>query len=323
MTDRNHKDSPHQLKDNSKQGSEDKTTGDARYADERLVYVVPPESLQTDEISLADLWDIVWHGRWLICGITAVFVLSAVAYALIATEWYRADVLLAPAEDRSTQSLTSRLGGLAGLAGLAGIGVGGGDSVESIAVLQSRDFTRSFIEDRNLMPVLLAEDWDAVAGRWKDENPEDHPDVRDAIKYFDENVRVVTKDTQTGLVTLQIEWTDAEIAADWANDLVARLNDNMRQRALKEAEHNVEFLQGELTATNVAALRASAGSLLEMELQKLMLAKGNDEFAFRVVDGAQVPKERERPKRVLIVALAVVIGGAIAILFVFVRHGMK
>ena len=74
----------------------------------------------------------------------------------------------------------------------------------------------------------------------------------------------------------------ADIAAAWATDLVARLNDNMRLRALTEAERNVEYLHGEMAATNVATMRESIGSLLETELQKLMLARGNEEFAFRV-----------------------------------------
>lgn len=309
--------------ENSRQAPDDNTAADSRAVKERLVYIVPAEPVQAEETSLADLWGIIWQGKLLIVVITALFAVVATTYALIVTEWYRVDVLLAPAEDRSSQGLAGQLGGLGGLVGLAGISVGAGKSTESIAVLQSRDFTRSFITDRNLLGVILADDWDADTGRWKAEAPEDQPDIRDAIRYFHEHVRSVTKDNQTGLITLRIEWTDPKIAAEWATDLVTRLNNDMRRRALEDAERNIGYLQGELAATNVATLRESIGSLLETELQKLMLAKGNEEFAFRVVDGAQEPKERERPRRVLIVALAVIIGGNFAVIFVFIRHGIR
>ena len=51
-----------------------------------------------------------------------------------------------------------------------------------------------------------------------------------------------------------------------------------------------------------------------------MLARGNDEFAFRIVDAAQVPKIRDWPKRTLIVVLAIILGGILGIVVVLVRY---
>jgi uncharacterized protein involved in exopolysaccharide biosynthesis len=51
-----------------------------------------------------------------------------------------------------------------------------------------------------------------------------------------------------------------------------------------------------------------------------MLAKGNEEFAFRVIDRAHVPKIRFWPNRKLIVVLATFLGGMLAVLFVLGRH---
>jgi uncharacterized protein involved in exopolysaccharide biosynthesis len=140
--------------------------------------------------------------------------------------------------------------------------------------------------------------------------------VRDAVKFFDENVRGVYEDARTGLVTLSVEWKDPSIAAEWANILVKRLNERMRGRALAEAEANVTFLQSEMGSTSIVSLQQSIGRLLEGELQKLMLARGNEEFAFRVIDKAEPPKRRSKPKRALLVILATVLGGVIATLAV-------
>ena len=306
----------------SSQTSIEQSGGTQSDRGERLVFVMPQDAMSVStgaDIDLLELWNVFWSSRWLISAITAVFVTLAVVYALIATEWYSADVLLVPTEERSTQGLGGLVGQLGGLASLAGVSVGGGDNVEPLAVLTSRDFTRAFIEDLDLLTVLFADDWDEERQRWKFEDPEDWPDLRDAVKYFDEEVRSVDEDSN-GLVTLTIEWTDRDTAAEWANLLVKRLNDRMRQRALQEAETNVAYLQEELTDTNVVTLRQSISRLLETELQKLMLARGNEEFSFRVIDRAEPPKRRSKPNRILIVALALVFGGIISMFIVFVRH---
>jgi uncharacterized protein involved in exopolysaccharide biosynthesis len=290
---------------------------------ERLVYVIPEHSLVTHHdkrVDLLDLWDIVWRGKWAIVAVTAVFAVGSVFYALAQTEWYRAEVLLAPAEERSTGTLDGQLGGLAAL---AGVSVGGGGSAEPIAVLRSREFARSFIEDFDLVPVFFHERWDAAGGAWLGDDPEQWPEIRDAIKYFQDNVLKVSESRDSRLVTLGIEWTDPEIAAQWARELVIRLNERLRERALKEAETNVAFLQTELGQTNVLTLQHSIGRLLESELKKLMLARGAEEFAFRVIDGASPPKERVRPKRALIAVVGTMFGGMLAVFGVFLVHAVR
>jgi uncharacterized protein involved in exopolysaccharide biosynthesis len=97
----------------------------------------------------------------------------------------------------------------------------------------------------------------------------------------------------------------------------------MRQRALVDAQANVGYLREELATTNVVTLQQSIGRLLETELQKLMLARGNEEFSFKVIDFAQTPKRRSSPRRTLIVALAAVLGGMLSVFFVFVRDTIR
>jgi len=271
-------------------------------------------------VSLLGLWIILWRSKWLIVGITALFIVLSIPYALVQVPWYRADVLLAPAEQKSTSGLTRELGGLASLAGVT---VGGAGNAESLAILQSRDFISAFIEEEHLLPLLFSEQWDPDAGSWIAQDPENQPDMRDAVFNFKKNVIVVSEDSASGLVTLAVQWTDPQLAADWADLLVQRLNAHLRQRALAEAESNVAYLRGELGGTNVLTLQQSVGRLLETELQKLMLARGNEEFAFRVIDRAQAPKTRFKPNRKLIVILAMFLGGMLSVLFVFASHAVK
>lgn len=300
--------------------SDDADRGSRDEVGERLVYVMPAAPAPRDDmggIGLLELCRLVWRRKWMITSIAAVFCLTSIVYALTATEWYKAEVLLAPTDDSSAQSMASQFGGLASLAGIT---IGSEGTAEPIAVLRSRDLAREFIVDLGLMPVLFADDWDESAGRWISDDPEEQPDLRDGVKFFRENMLSVSEDTQTGLVTLGLEWKDPDTAADWAGQLVERLNDRMRRRALQEAESNVAYLQAELEDVGVVAIQQSIGRLLETELQKLMLAKGNLEFSFKVIDPAEPPKYRSRPKRTLLVIMSTVLGGMVGLFVVLVMR---
>lgn len=264
-----------------------------------------------DEIDLWELWDTIWSGRWLIIAITSVFTMGGVTYALLAQEWYRADVVMAPADAK--QSMSGALAQFGGLASLAGISLPGAGEQAPVAVLKSKEFARAFITDLNLMPVFLE-------GAKESGKP---LDIRDAVRVFDTSVRTITEDKKTGLVTLSIRWKDPDTAAEWANVLVQRLNDRLRQQALTESERNVAYLQKEMAATSVVSLQQSMGRVLEGEMQKLMLARGNEEFAFKVIDRATPPKLRESPKRSLIAIVSMLAGGFLGVLFVFLRKAIQ
>lgn len=287
---------------------------------EGLVYVSPGpvfSGVSDDKISLRQIWRIIWRGKGTVIAATTIFALGSIAYALLAKEIYRAEVLLAPAAEQSTPMIGGQLGGLAALAGLS---VGEGNDVVSLAVLQSREFARDFIEQLDLMPIFFEEEWDAEKNRWREDDPTKAPDVRDGVKFFHEEIFEVSEERRTGLVTLAIEWTDPDVAAEWASILVHRLNDRLRERALQEAQTNVAYLQSEMAKATLVTLQESIGRLLEAELPKLMLAKGNEEFAFKIVDPAVPPRERVRPKRALTAIIGTILGGLLGIFIVLVGH---
>jgi len=243
-----------------------------------------------DTLSLRQFWQVLWQGKRTVIASTIIFAVGSVAYALLAKEVFRAEV------------------------------VGDGKDVEALAVLQSRKFARDFIEQFDLLPVFFEKDWDADTNRWLQKDPADAPDVRDGVKFFHEEILSVSEARSTGLVTLAVEWTDPDIAAAWAGILVQRLNDRLREKALQEAETNVAYLQSEMASTTLVTLQESIGRLLESELPKLMLAKGNEEFAFKIVDPAVSPKHRVRPKRALTAVIGTILGGLLGMFIVLVGH---
>jgi uncharacterized protein involved in exopolysaccharide biosynthesis len=277
------------------------------------------DQLEDDGIELGLMITSLWKERWLVILVTSLFTGGGIAYALLATEWFQADVvLLQQADNRSLSSGISQLGGLASL---AGINIsGGGQQQAPVAVLKSRDFARDFIRDKDLLTVLLADQWDSKKSQWKESNPKKQPDIRDAVKFFDKSVRAVSEDRKSGLVTLSITWTDPIVTAAWANNLVERVNTRLREQAMSEAEHNITYLRGEMAQTNIPSLQVSIGKVLESEMQKLLLARGRDEFAFRIIDHATPPRKRVKPQRLVVVAISAIFGFTISIPLVVVRR---
>lgn len=277
---------------------------------------------EADEIRLADLWRVVWAGKWRIAAASVIGAVLAVLLSFLITPEFRAQAVLSPVgSDRSSGPLASLAGQLGGLGSLVGLGLGVDDrSAESIAVLRSRSLTQRFIEKNGLLPILFHEDWDEASKSWRVDDPEDIPNLWRGYERFDKQVRSVVQDAETGLVTVSIDWTNAQLASDWANALVAEVNADMRNRAIGQSQKNIEFLRGQLKNTNEVELRTAAFGLMEAEMKNAMLSAVRSEFAFEVIDPAIAPEKPSWPNRILLAALGLFAGFATGLVLVFLRR---
>ena len=91
-------------------------TGESEKSREtRVMMVEAPLAPPDDEIDLIALLRLL-IGSWkLIGGVTVLVTAAVVAYALLATEMYKAEILLAPAEEDKS-SMSTALGQFGGLA---------------------------------------------------------------------------------------------------------------------------------------------------------------------------------------------------------------
>jgi len=252
-------------------------------------YYQPP--YEEDEINLLDLFRIIWKSKWLILSITALSTGIAVAAAYLMPPIYRSEVLMAPVSEEQSGRLSSLAGQFGGLAAIAGINLGGdtASKEEAVALLKSRALTEQFIKDEKLITVLFYKDWDAKNKKWDVNNEDDIPTIRDAFKKFDEDVRSIKVDRKTGLVTLSIEWKNPKLSADWAGKLVARVNAQMRKRAIEDAEKSLAYLNKELKKTSAVEMHEAIYSLIEGQIKTIMLANVREEYSFKVIDPPAIP----------------------------------
>jgi uncharacterized protein involved in exopolysaccharide biosynthesis len=269
---------------------------------------------------LPTLINLAWRRRWWILGCVGVFVLVSVAIAFWLPRVYRASTVLVPATPTEglEGGLQSALGSLGGLASLAGVDISsGGKADEVIAVLKSREFLERFIREKNLLPLFFASDWDEKTGAWKSDS-EPHT-LAEAHKYFTRKILSVEREKSSDLITLSIDWSDGVEAAAWTNELVRRINAEMRGRALEQANKSVGFLEQELKRTYLVGTQEAIGRLMENQINQRMLANVTSEYALRIVDRALPPDPRDpiKPRKLLIVAVGFVLGLTVGLFLVW------
>lgn len=290
-----------------------------RKPEEKAVYYLSPQMpVEEDEINLIDYWRILMRFKWLIIFVTLAVGGATVALAFQMTPVYRAEVTLAPAGEDKAGGLSALAGQFGGLASLAGVNLGGGGGKieEAIATLESRAFTDQFIKDKNLMPILFYKIWNEQTQQWMVEKKEDEPTLWKAYKLFDE-IRALASDKKSGMYTLSFEWHDAELATQWANELVDRINAHQKKMAIDEAKKSIEYLQNQLNETSVVEMRQAIFRLIEAQTKNIMLANVRDEFVFKIIDPAVVPEKPIKPKKRLMAVLGVIAGFMMGVFLAF------
>lgn len=287
--------------------------------------MTPPHqhAAHSDEISLVDLWSIL-REEWLIPAITTVVGIAIGVFAAqTLTPYYRAQVVVAPVSSGGggNSAASSILGQFGGLANLAGVNLRGmaGASMDGRTLIESRTFVELFVDEQELLPLVYADLWDTSAETWNAEVKRPPRNWQGANKFMND-VFSLREDNETGLLTIAIEWTDAETAAKWANRLVELANETARQNDIEAAQARVAYLNDQIARTTVVDLQGVLYNLLETELKTLMLANASSDYVFQVVDPAVVPVSIAKPKPLFLLALGTIAGGFLGLVIVFVKR---
>lgn len=310
-------------------------------------YPFTPTPSVDDEIDLRELLRVLRANARLILKITLVTTLLATIAAFVMTPKYKGEVLLAPAAPQTghggLSSLINKFGGLASMVGVSLPGAGDADS--AFATLTSRKTLLSYVKENNLKPILFYKRWDADKNKWKvnrshwlkdilhiplDENPSEQlapgePTDGQTYKLLSKRIVRVSQDKSSSLITLDVIWRDPAGAAAWANGLVAYANSELRKRDINDAERMIAYLTAQANKTDNPDIRTGLYQMIESQEQTAAVAASTTDYAFRIIDPA-VPADlnnRVRPKRGLMIILALLGGMFIGGAYVLVRHAIK
>nr|ATZ76270.1 lipopolysaccharide length regulator [uncultured proteobacterium] len=267
--------------------------------------------VDADFVDFRDFFSRLFFHRWWILICVVVTTIGALAIAFYTRPIYRVTAVLMPAKlGRGPTGVGLASGALTTLA--SGLGIGGPrneEAQEALAVLRSRAFTENFILDERLLPKLYPSKWNAATNQWR-VPPNERPTLSEAFTYFRKKIRSVTNDRHTGLIDLGIEWTNPKEAAQWATELIERLNKEMRARAIRRADASLVFLKDQLKHTSSVEVQNAVGYLIETQLKKRMFAQVTPDYALRFV-APPVGSDGVRPvwpRRTLLFVLGPIVG---------------
>ena len=297
-----------------------------------------------EEIDLRELFSIIWQGKWIVIIITALFAIASVIYAIKQPNIYIATTLLAPVSEQSgAGGLAKMAGQFGGLASLAGIDLGGGGTDKTglaLEVLQSRSFIESFINKHKLLvPLMAVKNWDVVnnvliiddeiynenTNTWLREvelPKRPVPSDWEAYKAFKEIISV-TKDKESGMITLTIEYYSPEVATQWLLWLVSDVNEAIREQDKLEAKNSINYLTKKLQNTQLVDTKTVFYQLIEEQTKTIMLAEVAKEYVLKTIDPANAPEEKAKPKRGLIMFGGTFLGGVLSMIIVLIRYFTK
>jgi LPS O-antigen subunit length determinant protein (WzzB/FepE family) len=293
-----------------------------------------------DEIDLRELFGVLWGNKIKIIGITAVFAVVSVIYALSVPNQYKASALLAPAQQQSG-GLSGALGQLGGLASLAGVSIGGGESSEAQVaqeIMKSWSFIEGFIADNDLaVEVYAAEGWSRESNQLKFDNDvyavktktwlveNDNigrlgpPTSWQLFEKFSEML-AVSEDKKSGLISISIEYYSPQIAKQWLDLYILSINKHMQARQVVKVSNNIEYLEAQIEKTSITEMQEVFYTIIEEQIKSQMLAEASPDYAFVAVSPSMVPEKKSQPKRALICILGTLLGGILSVLTVLVLH---
>jgi uncharacterized protein involved in exopolysaccharide biosynthesis len=264
-----------------------------------------------NEINVVNLFWTLWDQKYLVLAISLLGGGVAAFLALRAVPMYRAQIVITQVRESGMGAGGSLMGQLGGFASMAGLNLNStGHEAERTAVLESRGLIEAFVKRYDLAPL--------INGTSNLQEP-----LWYATERFRRTVLNVHEEKLKDTTTITVDWSDAVVAARWANDFVALANELLRTRAIAESTRNIEYLNKQLPQTNVVEIQHAIYALIEAETKSLMLAHGRLEYAFTIVDPAVPPLLRFSPHRALMVISGLFIGGFMGSLIAWARKAIR
>ena len=288
---------------------------------------------EKEELNSRDIIRILWKGKKTVF-ITASIISSIVlAVAIWLPDVYVSEAVLSPTQE---QRGSNTLDAFSGIASTVGIDLGGNSSQtvdEAIVLLSSYKFFESNVFPFISLPELMA------AKRWNHRNNriildkkkylEDSdtwirdvsfpkqikPSIQEAHRTFASDHLGVSFDKETGFITISVSHYSPHIAKEWLEIVIENIDKNIREIHKKQSIRALEYLNEQVTQTNLAEINIALASLIQQEIERLMLIEVSDYYVLNVLAPPFVPELKTHPRRALICILGgifgLILGGSI------------
>jgi uncharacterized protein involved in exopolysaccharide biosynthesis len=267
----------------------------------------PAPELQS--IDLLEIIAYVYKKRSLIAACTSAAFLVGLLYSLLLHPIYRAEAVISPNETKSgiglggASSIMAQFGQMGGLATQLGFGNPNLNRLEIVA--KSRELAQLVIEKNKLLPELYPGLWDHSQNIWKKKAPSEALLLRDANETLRNGMLKVTAEANDNTLVIAVESENPGLCKRIVDGYLDALNDRIHQTIEEESAGNKEYLDGQLLRTLDPALKEKIQNLAAYEIEKAMLVSRE---SFEILEHPILPWKKVRPRRSLIVLVALLVG---------------
>lgn len=315
--------------------------------------------IQDDEISLIDLFAVLWRYKVMIIVITLIAMIGVVVYSVISLKLppeksflpnkYTAQAqMLINNDSSSSGGLSSMLNssGLGGLANLAGVSVPGGASNSSLAgyLVHSNSVLDEVVKNFNLVERYNIEEYVVSASR-------------DALK----GVLTSNFDDETGIFSVSFTDIDPVFAKDVVNFVVSLLESKFLEMGIdknsltkENLEANIENTYNEIlklqkeiqeieySVSNVYNPNQTKSIVMDATLKKMELSVQQEIYAqlkaqyemlkvtmsseqpvFQILEFAEVPDRKSAPSRGMLCIIVTFASFFVSVFMAFLLNALK
>jgi len=285
--------------------------------------------IEDDLIDFKKFFNFLWSYKSLIAKTSSFFVLFSVIIAFSIPNKYTSFSLLMPSS--IDDSLSSRLAQYSQLIAVSPIELGSGNATkadEAIARIQSFEFFKKyFLPNIKLENLIAVKKWDSnlkiieyKSGIYDKDNNlflDEIPSDQQAFEIF-KDIFFVSKERKTSFVTINVTHHSPVIAKNWLDIIIYNINESMRLEEIALTQSYIDFLNNSQKSTNIQSIKDVISTLLEDQMQELMLASANPYYVFKVIDSPIIPEKKSGPSRLLICILITFIGTFFTIIYLVI-----
>lgn len=288
-------------------------------------------------VDLKEIFYVLWSSRFFIIFLTSIFALLILIYSLSLQNLYKSETTAAVFSESNSSSL-SQYSSIAAIAGVSLPSRGGIDKAVLIEkTITSRDFVQHLMNiDENFLPNLMAvkkydqsnntiiydeEIYNASNKEWISLSANGNliPSFLEVHKKY-LNIISFSQETISKIISISVEHESPEFAYHLLQLILRELNNVIKNQDIYEAEQSINYLNDQLSSISQADVKKSINTLIEGQLEKLMLANVKEYYLLQPIDLPYIPEEKSNPPRALICIIGTIFGLLIAISFVLIRH---
>jgi uncharacterized protein involved in exopolysaccharide biosynthesis len=269
---------------------------------------------------LRDHFFVIRNDWWKIAGFSMALGIVTFLLLLMTEDVYQASASIAPSVDEKTQNPV--LGSLVSF----GVNVGGKSKIEDLeALFRSKDLTVRVFRKYDVWPYLLPDEYDQQTKTikpvwWRflfgEKREPRKPSDWDAIRIVKKRLKVMVN-RKLGTLTLTFECPSPTGAAAIVGYYLEEAKSRLQEEAFDRASTNKRFIGDQISKTVDALTRERLYSLYGQEIEKEMLARNRQQFAFTLVDSPMIPDKKIWPHRVRI-AFQVTIVSLLVVCLIFI-----